>query len=408
MAPKSFLLVSVAIACLFSLATAEPIPVIPDRVQLQPRGTTCTPQTGGSPSVDDVPAIQSAINACPSGTIVIPSGQTYHINSQLSFSGCSGCTLQLNGELSVSTDFTYWDGKGQIIHIQNINGATITGSGTINGNGQASWDHIITTPSYKRPYLIRVDGSTNIKMSGITIKAAPSFHVVTGGNSKNIHYSDLTLYSVSTSANVAHNTDGFDIGPASFVTVENTKVTNDDDCVVLKPGASYVTTTGVTCVGSHGLSVGSLAGSSGSNDIVTNSIFKNCTMSGGMKAAGIKYYPGGSTHGTGSVSNVTWEDIICDSCTYAIQISTCYSSTAADCSTNPSTGKISDVVFSGFSGTTSGHYKDVVADMDCSVAGTCGIQIQDFTVKAPSGANKVLCANTPANLGVTCTSGASG
>lgn len=245
-------------------------------------------------------------------------------------------------------------------------------------------------------------------MRGITIKSAPSFHVVTSGNSKDIHYSDLTLYSVSTSANVAHNTDGFDIGPASFVTVENTKVTNDDDCVVLKPGANYVTTTGVTCVGSHGLSVGSLAGGSGSNDIVMNSIFKNCTMSGGMKAAGIKYYPGGSTHGTGSVSNVTWEDIICDSCTYAIQIATCYSSTAADCSANPSTGKIRDVVFSGFSGTTSGHYKDVVADIDCSVAGTCGIQIQGLTVKAPSGANKVVCANTPANLGVSCTSGASG
>lgn len=245
-------------------------------------------------------------------------------------------------------------------------------------------------------------------MSGITIKDSPSFHVVTGGNSKNVVYSGLTLHSVSSSSNVAHNTDGFDIGPASYVTVENTKVTNDDDCVVLKPGASYVTTSGVTCIGSHGLSIGSLAGGAGSDDIVTNSIFKNCTMSGSTKAAGIKYYPGGSTHGTGSVSNVTWQDIICDSCDYAIQIATCYSSTSAACLANPSTGQISDVVFSGFSGTTSGHYKDVVANVDCSVDGTCGIKIEDFTVQAPDGASEVLCANGPSNLGVTCTAGASG
>jgi galacturan 1,4-alpha-galacturonidase len=88
--------------------------------------------------VDDVPAIQAAIKACPSGTIVIPSDQTYHINSQLSFAGCSGCTFELNGELLASTDFGYWNGKGEIIYLQNIKGATITGSGTINGNGQAS------------------------------------------------------------------------------------------------------------------------------------------------------------------------------------------------------------------------------------------------------------------------------
>lgn len=131
--------VSAFAASLASHAAAEPIPApIPDRVRLNPRASTCTPQAGGSPTVDDVPAIESAINACPSGTIVIPSGQTYYINSQLSFAGCSGCTFQIFGELSVSTDLNYWDGKGEIIHLNGISGATIAGSGTINGNGQAS------------------------------------------------------------------------------------------------------------------------------------------------------------------------------------------------------------------------------------------------------------------------------
>jgi galacturan 1,4-alpha-galacturonidase len=138
MLPKLFMVSTVA-AGLAYLAASEPIRrPAPDRVHLSPRAATCTPQAGGSSTIDDVPAIQSAINACPSGTIVIPSGQTYYINSQLSFAGCSGCTFELLGELSVSTDFNYWNGKGQIIHLQSITGAIITGSGTVNGNGQAS------------------------------------------------------------------------------------------------------------------------------------------------------------------------------------------------------------------------------------------------------------------------------
>lgn len=126
---------TVLLAAFAVLVAAEPIP---DRTQLNPRASVCTPTAGGSSSIDDVPAIESAIKACPSGTIVIPSEETYYINSQLSFAGCTGCTFQLNGKLLVSADFTYWNGKGVIILLSGITGATITGSGTVDGNGQAS------------------------------------------------------------------------------------------------------------------------------------------------------------------------------------------------------------------------------------------------------------------------------
>lgn len=164
---------------------------------------------------------------------------------------------------------------------------------------------------------------------------------------KSVECLSLTLHAVSRSSN------GFGIGPASYVTVEDTKVTNGDDCVVLKPGARYVTVSGVTCVGSYGLSVGSLAGGAGSDDIVTNSIFGNCTM---MKGA----------------------------------------------------GKIEGVVFERFTGTTSGKHGSVVANIDCYTGGSCGIRIADLQVTAPKGKAEVLCANTPSTLGVKCTAGASG
>lgn len=132
---SNILLKAFAAACLITQAATEPIS---NHVTLNERASSCTPTAGGSSTVDDVPAIEAAIKACPSGTIVIPSGTTYHINSQLSFTGCVGCRFVLDGELSVSTDFSYWNGKGAVIYLKSIQGATITGSGTINGNGQAS------------------------------------------------------------------------------------------------------------------------------------------------------------------------------------------------------------------------------------------------------------------------------
>lgn len=53
---------------------------------------------------------------------------------------------------------------------------------------------------------------------------------------------------------------------ALHVILENVHVTNDEDCIVLKQGANYVHAKDITCIGSHGLSVGSLGRSSTAND----------------------------------------------------------------------------------------------------------------------------------------------
>jgi galacturan 1,4-alpha-galacturonidase len=97
---------------LASVASAATLPP-PTRV-IAERASTCTPKAGGSSSIDDVPAIQSAIAACPSGTIVIPASTTYYVNSVFSFKGCAGCTLQVEGLLKVASDTDYWNGKQAI------------------------------------------------------------------------------------------------------------------------------------------------------------------------------------------------------------------------------------------------------------------------------------------------------
>lgn len=383
----------------------------PSRVQTAASSSTCTPTAGGSSSTDDVPAIESAIAACPSDTIAIPADTTYYVNSALSFDGCAGCTLQVEGTLVVSDDTDYWEGRTAIFLAQDLDGLTVTsttGGGLIDGNGQAAWDVFASNSSYRRPTLFYVDGSTNVAISNLVFKDAPNvFHSSTGGSS-NVAYTNITLSAISTSDNEPKNTDGWDIGDSTYVTINGASVLNDDDCVAFKPGANYVEIYDISCNGSHGISVGSLGSSAGSTDTVQNVYVSGATMINSAKASGLKLYPGGDDYGSSVVSNVTFANFVVDSSDYAFQVQSCYGAETDYCEENPSTAQITDVVIKGYSGTTSDSYAPVVANIDCPADGSCGITMSDMTVEAPSGSTEYLCANTPSDLGVTCTSGASG
>ena len=106
---------------------------------LTPRAA-CTPVAGGSSSIDDAPAIMTAIKSCGSaGTIVLPAGKTYYANSVVDFAGCANCDFQLEGTLKFSSSTSYWGGKTAMISVSKIAGLkfrSLTGNGVIDGNGQ--------------------------------------------------------------------------------------------------------------------------------------------------------------------------------------------------------------------------------------------------------------------------------
>lgn len=110
---------------------------------LNARASTCTPTAGGSSSTDDVPAITSALASCGNGgTIVIPTGKTYYLNSVLDFSGCVGCDFQVEGLLKFTSDTDYWEGRTAMINVESVDGIKIrslTGGGVIDGNGQDAY-----------------------------------------------------------------------------------------------------------------------------------------------------------------------------------------------------------------------------------------------------------------------------
>ncbi|CAI7646141.1 unnamed protein product [Penicillium glandicola] len=392
----------------FALFTATL--AIPQIRPLNSRATSCTPAAGGSSSIDDVPAITSAIASCGNGgTIIIPADTTYYLNSVLDFAGCVGCDFQVEGLLKFSSSTDYWNGQTAMINIKNIDGLrlrSLTGSGVIDGNGQNSWDLFAEDSSYARPTLLYITGGSNIEISNLRQKNPPNVFNSVKGDAETVVFSDLEMDATSKSDNEPKNTDGFDIGASTGVTISNVSVKNDDDCVAFKPGSDGVTVTGITCTGSHGLSVGSLGKSS--DDVVKNVYVSGATMINSTKAAGIKTYPSGGDHGVSTVSNVTFTGIVVDGCDYAIQIQSCYGEDSDYCEEYPGNADLTGIVFEKFSGTTSGKYDAVTANLDCGSGGTCDVEIDDYTVEALSGDGEVQCANTPSDLGVTCTSGASG
>ncbi|CAK5275013.1 unnamed protein product [Mycena citricolor] len=367
------------------------------------RRAACTPAAANNAGTDDVPAIQAAFKSCGNGgTIVIPAGRQYNILSTLSLAGCVNCDWQIEGTLKMSGDLTAWKGVLATILISGIKGGqmrSLTGSGVIDGNGVPFWTEFAADSSYRRPTLVYMTSSTtSFTISNLRFKnPANVFHSV-GGGSSNIIYENLRMDATSTATAIAKNTDGFDIGTSKFVTVRNVTVTNQDDCVALKAGADHTTVTGITCTGSHGLSVGSLGGGQGSSDVVSNAILGPATMINSAKAVGIKLYQGGSTTGTATISNVTWTDITVQNCDYAVQIQSCYgAANTANCVAN--TDSLTGVTFNNIHGTTSSHYAPVVANMNCSPGAVCDVVLKSFNVKPPSGTAQVLCSNIDGSLG---------
>ncbi|KAF3921349.1 Exopolygalacturonase [Dactylellina cionopaga] len=382
--------------------SALPSPVLVEPDVSVHRRAICTPASG-SPT-DDTPAIKAAITSCGNGgTIVIPQGTTYYLNTMLEFTGCVNCDLQIEGTLKMNGDTYYWEGKAGHLYLKNINGAKIrslTGNGVIDGNGQNAYDRW-ATGSFKRPTMIYIEGGSNILVSKIFLKNPPNaFNGVKGATS--VTYSSMTMTAKSKSTNVPKNTDGFDVTGSTWVTIKDVDVTNQDDCVAIKPGANYVDVQNIKCTDSHGLVIGSLG--KDNPDVVKNIYFKNAVMVNSGKAGGIKTYPGGFS--TSTVTNVTFENISVQGCDYGIQIQSCYGQTASYCAAHPNTAVLSQIKFKNFTGITNGKQDPATSNINCGAAGTCDIQISGYNVKSPNGNGVVLCANTPSNLGVACTSGA--
>ncbi|KAF8836104.1 glycoside hydrolase family 28 protein [Paxillus ammoniavirescens] len=353
--------------------------------QVKVEKNTCTviPLGGGQ---DDGPNILHAFETCGSGGRIVLD-QYYVVNTVLVTSGLKNVGIELSGVVQYTPNVAYWSPNSLFLEYQNattywfLSGDYIHlyGGGTLDANGQVWWDYPNKTVgtaggssrAFARPVPLTVGNASNVLIEDLTQIGSPYWNNFVY-QSTNVTYRRMNISSTSYSSNPTANSDGWDIYRSSYITIEDSTINNDDDCVSFKPNTTNAVVRNLYCNGSHGISVGSLGQYAGETDIVANIYANNISMNNAQNGARIKVF-GGSPDpnstaggGTGYVQNITFENFYVNNVDYPIYLNQCYSTPANVCAEYPSKLVISDVHYINVHGTSSGKEGDLVAELECS------------------------------------------
>ncbi|KAJ6567290.1 endo-polygalacturonase PG1 [Mycena vulgaris] len=225
----------------------------------------------------------------------VPAGSTFTLNL------LAGTTVNLLGDITFGEK--NWAGP-----LFAINGASITFNGnghTFNGNGAFYWDGLGSGAggSQKpRPMMkVKISGTfSNVKVLNSPCQAysvsnpAP---LVMSGLTVDNSAGDLPN-SKSNGQAAGRNTDAFDVGVTSPLTIQSSIVKNQDDCLAINSGSNIIFANN-TCSGGHGISIGSID----SSVVVSNITITNNVVTNSQQALRIKTE---ATATGSSVSGVTY------------------------------------------------------------------------------------------------------
>ncbi|EMD35621.1 glycoside hydrolase family 28 protein [Gelatoporia subvermispora B] len=378
------------------------------------RGTKskiCTVQHLGGMQ-DDGPNIRAAFQECSHNAKIVLD-KYYRVDSLLLTTNLKDVDIELSGTVQYTPDIAKWSPESLFLTYQNattywfLSGTNlhVYGGGTIDANGQNTGTAGGSSTTFARPVPLTIGNSSNVVVENINQISSPFWNNFVY-QSTNVTYKNINITSISYSSNPAANSDGWDIYRSSFVTITDSVVNNDDDCVLhivtsspaFKPNSTNIFVSNMFCNGSHGISVGSLGQYAGETDIVANVTVRNITMLHAQNGARIKVFGGNpspnSTEGggTGFVRNVTYQDFTVGDVDNPITLNQCYETDATICAEFPSNLTISDVHFINVTGTSSGANGDIVVDMECST------ECQDITatgthISPPNGTAEYVCKN---------------
>lgn len=113
---------------------------------------------------------------------------------------------------------------------------TIDGAGaTLDGDGARWWDGMGGNGGKTKPKFFAAHGLTDSTINDVYIKNTPVQAVSISGV-QGLTVSNITINTADGDSKGGHNTDGFDIGNSSDVTINGAKVYNQDDCVAVNSG----------------------------------------------------------------------------------------------------------------------------------------------------------------------------
>jgi polygalacturonase len=202
---------------------------------------------------------------------------------------------------------------GNLFYALTLTNISITGSGTIDGQGLPWWNSTGTLFS-NRPYMIYFNsGCKQILIQDVTILNSPAQLVVFKGRSGNITVQGITESTPSSLVappNASHNTDGIDLVGTNIL-VQNCNISVGDDNLALGTSSANTPTADLLVTNcafgeGHGLSIGSNTAGGVSNLTVIN-----CTFNGteyGIRMKSDNNTSGGSGQG-GITENLNYYNI---------------------------------------------------------------------------------------------------
>jgi polygalacturonase len=273
---------------------------------------------------DDASAIQKAIDACSEaggGNVVFSTNHTF-ISGPVELKSNINIVLEANSVWKANPDESIYKlsafgenrGEGMMwIYAKDAKNISITGKGTIHGNGVAfmgkelhdSYELKPVTTFDPRPHVLTLFGVDNLTIRDITIRdgAYWTVHLI-GCNGAVIDGVNL-LNNLK-----IRNGDGIDLDHSKNVRISNCHITSGDDCICLKNRREYETygschdITVTNCV----MTSRSCAIKIGSEnmDSIYNVVFDNCVITRSNRGLGIQ------NRDEGTVTDVVFSNIQMD------------------------------------------------------------------------------------------------
>ncbi|GMF63993.1 unnamed protein product [Phytophthora fragariaefolia] len=323
------------VALVASAVTASPM-----IRQVNESSSSCT-LSGTYTSGTDV----SSCSTITIGSLTVPAGVTLDLSDV-----ADGATIEFTGTTTFET--SEWDGPLILLTGTDL---TVGGTGTLDGQGDWYWEK---GTSIDRPVFFRMSKVISSRVSDFTIKNSPyrTFSVL---SCESTTISGLTLDS-SAGDDVAKNTDGFDLSKNTDVTISGNTIYNQDDCLAMQSSTNTVFSSN-TCSGGHGISIGSIGGSSvSSSDTVSGLTVKNNKIVNSVNGIRIKTI----IDDYGTVEDVTYTSNTLSNVENAIVIHGDYSKSEGGY-TGSATSKVTikSITIDGLTGSADTIY-DILVDSD--------------------------------------------
>lgn len=276
----------------------------------------------GDGTTDDTAAIQAALDAAGSaggGTVTVPAGT--FLSGPLVMRSATGLDLAAGSVLEMLPMLKY-PNQNAFITADSAQDIALTGSGTIEGQGQDWWNALTANPSLKRPQEVSFSRSTRVLIRGIRLQNPPEEHVWVKDDT-DVTVTGVTIETLAVAGqHFPNNTDGVDISAENVFFCDNSVACGDDN-VVMEGKHIYVAYSQFGA--GHGCSIGSIT-TSGVSDVTVDHLTMNGTTAGiRMKSARDR---------GGLVSNLTYTNITMVNVTNPVSVDSYYPSLPTDPTTD--------------------------------------------------------------------------